>query len=313
MSGATRPLVVVNPRAAGGRTESTWRALAPRVDAALGGAEVEMTRCVGDGRRLGIEAARGGRALVVAVGGDGTVSEVADGLLAGRNGGAHDAPALGLLPCGTASDLVRGLGIPSDPRTALERLRARRTRRIDVGRVHYVAHDGAQAVRHFVNGASLGFSADVAARVNASTRRRWGRMAYVVTSLPMLLRGSRSDVRLRADGRDLAESPLLVAAVGNGPSVGGGMTFFRDASIDDGLLRVVVVRARSPLRRLLLVPALYRHPRRPPRGVEYLDVGRLECEAAAGAAAVGIEVDGETPGRLPAVFEILPRALSVVC
>lgn len=306
---ATRPLVVVNPRAGGGRAGERWPVLAREVEAALGPCDVRFTGSVGDGRRLAADGAREGRGLVVAVGGDGTVSEVADGLLSSRTDGAGE-PEMGIVPAGTASDLARALGIPREPCTAARRLARGASRRIDAGRIRFVGHDGRPAVRHFVNGASLGISGPVAARANAASKRLGARLSYARAVLRECLRFENVGVRLRADGVDLPERRVMLVTVGNGRFSAGGVVLCPDAVVDDGLLRLCVVGALGRVRRFINVPGAYLGPAFTRAGMELSDVRRLDADAD---GIVPIEVDGETPGRLPATFEVLPAALTVRC
>src|SRR6266850_6600559 len=137
-----RTLVIVNPQSGGGATRRRWRALEPRVREALGALEIEHTRGARDAERLAREAVRAGVERVVVAGGDGTLAEVATGLLRAQLG--HYAE-LAVLPMGTGCDFARTLGIPRDPDAALEVLRTGKARRIDVGHARYTGRSGAPA------------------------------------------------------------------------------------------------------------------------------------------------------------------------
>jgi diacylglycerol kinase family enzyme len=133
---------------------------------ALGELDSVFTAGPRDATRIAREAACGGRKLVVALGGDGTISEVADGVL---QAGAGATTEIALIPRGTGGDLRRTLALPETLREAAEHIRVTPAKVIDAGRVSFVAHDGAPAARHFINVASFGFSSVVASQANASS------------------------------------------------------------------------------------------------------------------------------------------------
>src|ERR671938_1465026 len=126
------PLVIVNPVSAGGATRDVWPGVASDLRTHFGPFSCAFTEKPGDGQRLAATEAEKGRPLIIACGGDGTASEVANGILeSGRD------VELGLLPSGTGGDFRRTLGISMRAATASRALREGRTRRIDVGRVKY--------------------------------------------------------------------------------------------------------------------------------------------------------------------------------
>src|SRR5215210_4425282 len=127
------PLIIVNPASAGQSTRSSWPAMASDLATHFGAFNCLFTERPGDGGRLAASGAKEGRHLIIACGGDGTISEVANGILAS----GLDVE-LGILPSGTGGDFRRTLEIPSRTRDAAKILRTGRTVRIDVGRVSYI-------------------------------------------------------------------------------------------------------------------------------------------------------------------------------
>src|SRR5688572_15858017 len=156
------PLVIVNPESAGGSTRKAWPQIASDLRSHFNAFTVAFTERPGEAVNLADDAARQGVRLIVACGGDGTISEVANGIL---NSG-KDAE-LGILPSGTGGDFRRSLEISAQSRAAARVLREGRTRRIDVGRISFLDHDGAEAMRYFVGVASCGLSTKVIQRVKA--------------------------------------------------------------------------------------------------------------------------------------------------
>src|SRR5918996_4477933 len=154
------PLVIVNPTSAGGGTEDVWSQIASDLRSQFGAFENVFTDSPGHAVTLASEAARKGVKLIIACGGDGTVSEVANGILS-----SGKDTELGIVPSGTGGDFRRSLEIPAQSRAAARILREGRTRRIDVGRISYTDHQGAAAMRYFVGVASCGMSTKVIERV----------------------------------------------------------------------------------------------------------------------------------------------------
>src|SRR5215510_4520558 len=136
------PLVIVNPASANGATGSSWPRLASELSSQFGAFKNVFTKKVGDAISLATEAARKGTTLIVACGGDGTISEVANGILS-----SGKDVELGIMPSGTGGDFRKTLEIPSQSRTAARILRTGRTRRIDVGRVSFIDKTGEESTR----------------------------------------------------------------------------------------------------------------------------------------------------------------------
>src|SRR5687767_13340822 len=126
------PLVIINPSSASGSTADAWPAIASDLSSEFGPFQTAFTKVRGDAALIANEAARKGTELIIACGGDGTVSEVANGILSS----GKDAE-LGILPSGTGGDFRRSLEIPMHSRAAARILRKGRTRRIDVGRISF--------------------------------------------------------------------------------------------------------------------------------------------------------------------------------
>lgn len=307
-----RTLAIANPRSAGGATGRRWRSVEALLRAALGGIEVELTHAPRDAERLAREAVRAGYERIVVAGGDGTLSEVATGLLSAGLG--HDAE-IGILPLASGGDLARTLGIPRSLPAAIALLRDGVGRRIDAGLARYADADGSQCSRYFLNAASAGVSGLVMRFVNRSRKPLGSRAAFLLGSLRGLAAWRRSAARLRVDGELLCEGDLVLAAASNGCYFGGGMRAAPGARLDDGLFDVQWIGDLSRAQLLARLPRLYRGTHLGVAGVRCARGRVVELEMLApgsAAEAIPIEVDGEQLGALPARFELLPGAVSVV-
>jgi YegS/Rv2252/BmrU family lipid kinase len=305
---AERPLVIVNPRSGGGLSEARWARLVEGLTDGLGPFDSVFTRGPRDATAIARREAGAGRRLLVAFGGDGTISETADGIL---DAGAGATCELGVIPRGTGGDFRRTLDLPEDLAEAAARVRNGRVQVIDAGRVHYVAHDGAPATRHFVNVASFGFSSAVASRANASSKRFGGKAAFLGATVRALLAYDNTDVWLQFDDGPRERRRVLLTAVGNGRFFGGGMKICPNAQLDSGALDVVVVGDFTRLEVLTKVGRLYDGSHLELESVTSATARKVYAAPVEADAVVPLELDGETPGRLPATFEIVPAALRV--
>lgn len=222
---------------------------------------------------------------IVAVGGDGTIQEVANGLL------DHDRASLGIVPVGSGNDLARSLGLPRDPGSAWTIALGSGERRVDLAR----ATDGGGRTRWFGSAGGIGFDAQVAAAM--STRRGWqrGQAGYLLTTLAELRRFSNRELSMVIDGVG-REARALMVAIANGEYYGGGMRIAPGAAVDDGLLDLCVVGDVSRLAALGQLANLYRgthvnHPK-----VEMARAREIEIHGPDGTRS---HLDGEPFGPLP--------------
>jgi diacylglycerol kinase (ATP) len=257
------------------------------------------TRAAGEGAARAAEGVRAGVGLIVAVGGDGTLNEVVNGI---TDETGRPLATLGAILTGRGRDGARTLGVPRDPARAIERLAAARAPvRRDLGLVRWPGGH-----RYFVTVAGAGFDAVVAAR--ALTLPGPGTVPYlraVVTSLrdhrPWPLRVRVDD----APARSLTATAVIVA---NGSTCGGGMRIAPGAHAADGLLDLVMLGALSRAALLRWLPTVYwgghlRHPR--------ITVERVRAVTVTSDRALPLHIDGEPCGAAPFEVTVVPGGLRV--
>jgi diacylglycerol kinase (ATP) len=303
-----RPLVIVNPRSGRGLNEARWARVRGALTDGLGELDSAFTGGPRDAGAIARREAEAGRRLIVALGGDGTISEVANGIL---EAGAGARTELGIIPRGTGGDFRRTLDLPHDVAEAARRIRDGEARPVDAGRAHFRGHAGQTEVRHFVNIASFGFSSAVATRANASSKRFGGRLAFIAATLRTLTSYDNTDVWLTIADRPRERRRVMMAAVGNGRFFGGGMKICPEARIDDGALDLVTVGDFSFGEVLANLGRLYEGTHIELDAVQNARVTRVAVDPVEADARIPVELDGETPGHLPAVFEVVPAALRV--
>ncbi|HMJ52877.1 MAG TPA: diacylglycerol kinase family protein [Polyangiaceae bacterium] len=298
--------VLVNPSSRSGATGRRVAELETLLRKYVGDYQLLATECEGDGERLACLAAEQGATRLVIAGGDGTVSEALSGLL---QCGRADSVEIGLLPLGTGRDFARLLGLGTDLEVSVARLSTGQRRQVDAGRIRCQASDGGERVRCFLNIASVGLSAESARWLAKRGKQgRRGPLSYMVSGVVGLARYSMPLVTIRVDDRVVHEGRLSLAAASNGQYFAGGMRVAPDASIDDGLLDVVVVEGMSVGASLLRFPALVRGRHIEDRRVS---VHRGAVVRAESAVEVWVEADGEPVGTLPGTIEILPGVVKL--
>jgi YegS/Rv2252/BmrU family lipid kinase len=308
--------VVVNPRSGNGRTRREWRA----VEHALGGLyphmSVAFTRGRGDAVSLVRDALREGHHEIVAVGGDGTINEAVNGFFDASGPISPDA-VLAFVTNGTGGDFRRSFGIEAGPAAAIARLKDAPVRRIDIGRLSCLSTRGEPRVRHFANIGSFGLSGATVDSVNRARIAKLfgGTFTFAFHSALALATYRDRVVRIIVDGEFDEIARISTIAVANGRFFGGGMMVAPEARTDDGLFDVVIIGGQ-PKRQMLGDLKLYYtgdHVVRPNvRVVRGRKVVAAPVAETRGLPVL-IEVDGESAGRLPATFEILPRALNLRC
>jgi diacylglycerol kinase (ATP) len=238
--------VILNPTAGAGAATKAWPGVRA-VLAASGAVALAETAGRGHAAVLAEAAARAGWSTVVAMGGDGTIHEVANGLLRASEGAVTSA-ALGIVAVGSGNDFALLAGVPRDPLEAARRIASGVERRVDVGRV---------GDRWFTNGVGVGLDARVA--VEANRNRRLAGIGIYLWALARVLRSYRPQVmRVEIDGGEVIERPLTLATVGNGARHGGGFWICPAAKIDDGLLDVCICDGLGTLQILGFLPRTLR-------------------------------------------------------
>ncbi len=288
-------VVLANPTAGRGKAGG----MIGKVDRALHGTgvphQIRVTESGPDLEAQARRAAEEGAEIVAVLGGDGSVGLAANGLI------GTDA-TLAVLPSGTADDFAHALGVRSIAGAA-KAIAEGNAARIDVVRVT----TGAER-RHFVNIAGCGFDSEVNEAANAMGRTFGATGTYVAALLRTLSRFSPATFRIELDD-EVVEGPHMLVVVGNAISYGGGMKVTPFASIVDGLLDVCLLQALSKPAFLRAFPKVFRGTHVTHPAVRMHRAKRVKVEAD---RRVMVYADGERVGPAPAVFEVVPEAVSVI-
>jgi len=308
--------VVVNPRSAGGKTGRDWRVLEAALGAVYPHMSVAFTRRRGDATRLVAAALREGHSEIVAVGGDGTINEAVNGFF-GASGALSPDAVLAFATSGTGGDFKKAFAIKESGVQEIARLRHAPVRAIDVGLVSFLSKDGLPRSRVFVNIASFGLSGVIVDAVDRAfiAKLFGGSFAFALHSALAILAYRGRTVRLIVDGAFDEIVPIANVAVANGRCFGGGMQVAPNAKPDDGLFDIVVIKDAPKARMLADFKLIYTGEHLGNPNVRVIRGRKVVAAPVAEnrGRPVLLETDGEGVGRLPATFEILPRALNVRC
>jgi len=292
----------VNPAAGGGRAGAIWAKVERQLRHSGTSVQQVLTNQPAQTRQLAQHAVARFDTLV-AVGGDGTVSEVAEGILAA----GQKATALGIVPCGTGNDVARALGI----RTAADSISALARGKpcaIDVIEIRF-ADGGKTMVKHALQFAAVGIISELLKLTSDSLKRRFGPgLAYRLGLMRALWRYEPQPMRVTCDGQNFEER-LLLACASNAETAGAGIRLAPGARLDDGLLNVNLVAAVSRWEALKQLRALGQGQHIAYPKVRYLTAGTLNIETD---FPVKVAADGDLVGHTPASFEVKPKALQVV-
>lgn len=308
-----KPLLVVNPRSGGGATGRTFGAMKETIERALGPVEVAMTERPGHGIDLAREGAVRGHPLIVAVGGDGTFHEVANGLMQAR-GGAYgtkaDGTQIGVIAQGTGGDFRKALGLEHRLDKYLEALKSGRVRRLDVGRFT----GGGKTAHYFVNILSAGMGGLVDRYVASASRSLGGTAAYFGASLRALVNARLGNVRCTVTQQGITKEYLVrsyMIALCNGSYFGSGMHVAPMAKVDDGLFELVALGATSKLGFAITSRGIYTGAHIGQAGTVHLRGETFVLDLANDDArdVYLLDVDGEPMGSLPLTVEVVPGAL----
>jgi diacylglycerol kinase (ATP) len=301
--------VIINPAAGAGRAARRW----PEIERALAergfDTRAHFTTGPGDAIEIARRLAENGGETLVCVGGDGTVNEIVNGLI------ADDRPIspsirFAVISCGTGKDLGRTLGTHSLT-DSLSALAAGTTALIDVGRIQYYDPRTTHLeTRYFVNVADTGIGAAVAERINASSKRFGGLVSYLSGAVKTVATYRPWDAVVEIDDETVYAGPVGMVVFANGRYFGGGMLIAPEASLCDGRFDIFILEGtgKRPLLTSLL-PRVYRGKHVGQPGVRHYRAASATVRAS---ESMSIEVDGEQLGSTPLTVDMVPRVLRVV-
>lgn len=285
-------LFIINPVAGGGKAKSLEQLIREHMTKTELEYDIVFTSKPKDAIEITM---KNKHETVVAVGGDGTVNEVARGLINRGYG------ILGIIPGGTGNDMGRSLRIPRDPMDALKTIIKGKTMEIDVGWIN--GHK-------FLNVASIGFDAEVVKNASRFKGKLSGKIAYILGVLVTLFKFRRKKITIKIDGK-LYSRELILLAAGNGRYYGGGMKILPDAQLNDGYLHLCLVSNAHNLTLLTLFPTIFKGSH--VRLKKYVEVFKAKSISLIGQENLDLNFDGEIINNGNEVkFELAHEKLKVI-
>jgi diacylglycerol kinase (ATP) len=326
-----RTFVIANPKAGAGAVEEEWGLIERLLRARLPELDFAFTEGPDHATLLAREALKAGWEMIVAVGGDGTLNEVVNGFyqtpdidelyeiddggwMRRKRDGAPRLLApnavLGVLPLGTGGDFRRTVGFMGGHRETIEHLSGQETRSIDIGEIGFVDLDGDVAARYFINVAGAGFSGAVDRIANNSWKGLKGKPSFLLATARALATYKNIDIELRLDDTVEIADKMNNVVVANGEFFGGGMWIAPGAELDDGKFQVVVMGDLKRREIVALSMDIYggRHLQNPK--IYRRRASRVAARAVDANIAM-LDIDGEAPGKLPALWTNHHEALRI--
>lgn len=266
------------------------------------------TRGPGTAGNQAEEAIATGHDVIFACGGDGTLNETMQGVVASR----ADVP-LGVIPLGTGNVLAHDLRIPNDPASAARAQLERTPVSVAAGKLTYTIHDGSTRATYFVVTAGIGCDAEMLYRVTADVKNRWGMWGYLFHGFNVGLLGEWTpfdinfyDVTQQRQRTERVLQLMAVRVTEFGPYL---RHMAPGAALNRNDFQLVIYKTRNPFRYFRHAIDAWRRWPSNVKGIERTYATQVSCTEIAGQTAVRTEVDGETIGRLPAKIEIVPNAV----
>lgn len=294
-------VLICNARSGRGGVGKALPAVTTELDRRGLSYEVRTTEHPGHATEIARRTVSEGGRFVVAMGGDGTVHEVVNGLIENDRAINPDA-VMGVVAAGTGCDFIKTFGLPSSPGDAVRHLDGDASFLIDIGKVTY-QQDGREVSRYFPNIAEAGLGAAVTAR--AAALPRWlGPAVYLVAFWLTMPKHRPAQVRVDLVERTY-EGPMNNMVVANCQFFGGGMKIAPKAAPTDGLLDIQIEHARKR-EAIAMIPKVFKGEHLPHPDI--VEAKRVRCSIEADPPLL-VEADGEVLGHTPARFEVIPEAI----
>jgi YegS/Rv2252/BmrU family lipid kinase len=303
-------LIIVNPNAGSRKGQKDWPGIADLLNENDIHYEAKFTEKRGHATEICMKGIRDGYRKLVVVGGDGTLNEVANGILM-QDVCKKDETTLGMIPLGTGNDWGKMYGLPKKYEHAVSMLRKGHDIFQDVGLVRYY-DNGTHRERYFINVSGMGYDALVALKTNRmKDKGRGSTLSYLLNIFTGLFQYRNTYFDIQLDGKKVFSGKVLSMNLGIGKYNGGGMMQVPDAIPDDGLLDITVIKAISKFSIVRHVSKLYDGSFVNLKFVNQYR-GRTCTIVSRPPGSALLEADGESLGHSPLEFSVLPRALRVI-
>lgn len=307
MAAENKWFAVVNPNSGNKRTARDWPNLHRSLVENNIDIEYEYTTSQGEGIALAKQAQISGFKKIIAVGGDGTVNEVLNGLFAEREE-LLEGTELAILEHGTGSDFVRAFQQKKGIENFIKLLKRNKSIKVDVGKINFHSFKGSHESRYFLNAVNLGIGAEVVHRVNNNSKALGSKLTYFTGTIAALLNFKSIEVSCQLDDGQTIEGKFKGIIVCNGQYMGGGMHIAPQALTNDGLFDIVFIKDISRLRFLTRFPTIYLG--------KHISLPEIAVYSSRKLSVITkkqiiFDADGEIPGLSPIDLKIIPSCLTL--
>lgn len=322
---ATVWFAIINSYAASGKAGTLWK----KVESVMKDKCLQFhgtwTGRSGNAAELTFDACMAGYRRFIAVGGDGTVHDVLNGIagyVEWSTSSGHPASfnefTIGVIPLGSGNDWIKSYGISKDIEKAVDNLVLGATRPQDVAKVSILdsqalPHEREILVSYMINVGGVGIDARVCERVNALKRSgKRGKILYVTSLINAISERVPARMKVMCDGEEIFEGEYLSIAFGLGRYSGGGMRQTPAAILDDGLIDMTLIPDLPVSRIAREAPRLFTGTFLKVPELVVCKGRRITVMPVGDGATEPVEVDGEVVGRAPVSFEVMPEQINVV-
>ncbi len=299
---------IVNPEGGGGRAKHAWKLLKTELEKQHIPFEFENTTAKGEGIKIAKKAIENGYNHLIAVGGDGTANEVANGILLMQEEGNQHSLSLSLFSCGTGNDWVKTFQIPRDAVSFVNKLRNLRYRVQDVAKVAY-RNDNINKSRYMINVAGLAYDAFVASRTENQKKGFWAGKLYLLQVFKLLFAYKPEKANIVIDEEEW-EDRFYTINVGKCKYSGGNMQLVPHAVPDDGMLAVTIASSLAKWEVILQTPRFYNGNIGKHSKIRTLHSKIIQIESRE-EKEILLEIDGEYVGHTPVNMVVMEKALKV--
>ncbi len=308
MATGNKVMFVVNPLSGGGRTNKQWQKVESMLRKKNYSFDVQITRGPMHACQITSDALKNGYDHIIAVGGDGTINEVVNGFFQNADAQKHEA-ALSVLSMGTGSDFARILPISTGFEYAEKLLTDCEEEFCDVIRADFTAWDDSPQTRYLINVADVGVGCETCIRLNDKSKVMGGFSTFLINFLGVVFSFRSPEFTVEVDGELFYSGKSSLVAINNGKYFGGGVMIAPLAQIDDGRMDITLLKDANTLDFLLSLPSAYKgkhlsHPK--------IMLKQGKQVKISSPVKVGLEMDGETPGMVDVIFEVLPSAIKLL-
>ncbi len=297
---------IINPTSGGGSSGKTWAQARAFIESSLGNFSFEFTGGKGHGIELARRASDKAK-KIIAIGGDGTISEIVSGIIQSGNKNIE----LGVLNLGTGGDFCRTLQISSNINKGIERLKNGIATETDIGSITYIGNNNKSEERYFINIAGCGMAGEVVRTINKS-KKLFGSFSYYLSSVQNLFSYKNKKLLISIDDGEPKEFVAVTVAVCNGKYFGGGMQISPNSEISDGLLNITIIGDWNIFEKILYSSKLYGNKiLKVPKVYSFL-AKKIEIKNSDDESPAFIDSDGEDVGIIPMTVKIIPKAVKFI-